>query len=61
MEWKKSSYSSSNGTCWELATDGEQVYVRNSNRLDDGVLQLHIDTWQDLLQAAKAGQLDDMT
>ena len=60
MNWRKSSYSSTNGTCVELATDGVTVYVRDTKDPDGGTLALSADTWRSLLDAAKAGELDDL-
>lgn len=60
MRWQKSTYSSSNGTCVELATDGTSAYVRNSNRPEAGTLTLTADAWRELLDAAKAGALDGL-
>lgn len=60
MNWVRSSFSSSNGTCWEVATEGGKVFVRNSNRPDDGILILSGTTWDELLTAAKVGGLDHL-
>ena len=60
MIWRKSSYSSTNGSCVELATDGENVRLRDSKAPDGGTLTLSADTWRSLLDAAKAGELDGL-
>ena len=60
MDWKKSSYSGTNGSCWEVASDGATVYVRNSNRPDAGTLALSVESWGELLSAAKRGELDNL-
>lgn len=59
MIWQKSSYSTANDTCVELATDGATVYLRDSKNPDAGTLALSADTWRSLLDAAKSGELDD--
>ena len=60
MRWRKSSYSSSNGTCVEVAADGANVYVRNSNHPERGTLTLSVETWQAIIAGAKSGELDDL-
>jgi len=60
MDWTKSSYSAPDANCVELATDGDHVYVRDSKAPDAGTLALSPETWRSLLDAAKAGELDDL-
>jgi hypothetical protein len=62
MNWRKSSFSNGSGTqCVELAETGDgQVAIRNSNRIDDGVLIFDRSAIGDLVQAIKAGELDDL-
>ena len=58
MIWRKSSFSSSNGDCVELASDGALVYVRDSKDPDGGTLVLTPEAWGELLGAARSGELD---
>jgi hypothetical protein len=60
MIWRKSSYSSNSVDCVELATEGGTVYVRDSKNPDAGTLALSVESWQALLDGAKAGELDDL-
>ena len=60
MTYRKSSYSAPNGDCVEVDTDGTIVYVRDSKAPDAGTLALSAETWRSLLDAAKAGELDDL-
>lgn len=60
MRWRKASASASNGMCVELATDGEQVFVRDSKDRAGATLALTPDTWRELLDAARTGELDGL-
>lgn len=60
MIWRKSTYSSNGADCWELASDGQQVYVRDTKDRDAGTLALSADTWRELLGAARSGELDGL-
>lgn len=44
----------------ELATDGEQVYVRDTKDSDAGTLALTGESWRELLDAARSGDLDGL-
>lgn len=61
MNWKTSSFSTTNGQCVEVATDGAYVYLRHSQDPSGGTLRLAPESWVELLGAAKAGDLDDLT
>ncbi|MFJ4795336.1 DUF397 domain-containing protein [Kitasatospora purpeofusca] len=56
-DWQKSSFSSSSDNCVEVRTAGGLVDLRES---DEGELILHTATatFADLLDAIKAGELD---
>ena len=60
MIWRKATFSTANGDCLELATDGATVYLRDSKSPDAGTLALSADTWRALLDGAKAGELDSL-
>jgi hypothetical protein len=60
MQWRKSSFSDGTGACVEVAVDGETVYIRDTKAPEAGTLALSATSWRDLLDAAKAGELDDM-
>lgn len=60
MDWRKSSFSSTNGSCVELATDGATVFVRDTKDRDAGTLALTAESWRELLDAARSGELDHL-
>ncbi len=56
--WTKSSFSSSNNACVEVAADGDEILVRDSKHPDGGTLRfsrLEIDAF---LRGAKNGEFD---
>lgn len=60
MQWRKSTFSTTNGDCVELATDGAAVYVRDSKAPDAGTLALSAESWRELLGTARSGELDHL-
>lgn len=58
--WRKSSFSSNQGNCVELADLGERVALRNSKYPDAGTLALDADTMAELIEDVKAGRLDGL-
>jgi hypothetical protein len=58
--WRKSSYSSDQGNCVDLAEVEEAVLVRNSNRPDAGTLTLDRTAVAAFVAAGRAGELDDL-
>ena len=58
--WRKSSYSDSGQNCVELADVGASIFVRDSKRPDDGPLAFNRTELSALIDAAKAGELDDL-
>ncbi|MGH3282879.1 MAG: DUF397 domain-containing protein [Trebonia sp.] len=45
MDWRKSSYSGSNGSCVETADDGGMILVRDTTDRDGGTLVFSADAW----------------
>lgn len=60
LSWRKSSFSGSNGDCFELASPGDHVLVRNSNHPDRGTLALDPSAMAAFVAGCAAGQLDDL-
>lgn len=58
--WRKSTYSGSNGDCVEVADDGDGVLVRNSNHPDAGTLKFRGAALAGWLAGIKAGEFDDL-
>jgi hypothetical protein len=62
VNWTKSSYSSANGDCVELGTDGgPAIHIRNSQHPDRGHLTVPATSVADFVAACAAGELDDLT
>lgn len=57
---RTSSYSD-NGTCVEVAQDGEQVAVRNSQHPEAGTLRFTRAELAAWVAGCKAGEFDDLT
>ena len=58
-DWRKSSFSSNNGNCVEVARNlPGTVAVRDSKNPAGPALAFPADTWRAFLSAARAGKLD---
>jgi hypothetical protein len=45
MDWRKSSYSGSNGSCVETASVSGVILVRDTTNRDGGTLEFTAETW----------------
>lgn len=52
--WRKSSYSSANNACVEIALSSEFVGIRDSKSHDSGALLITAPAWRGFLSVAKA-------
>lgn len=59
LRWRVSSYTD-NGQCVELAEDGGNILVRNSNHRDAGTLTLTRGQFAAWLAGSKDGEFDDL-
>jgi hypothetical protein len=57
MDWKKSSYSSAQGNCVEVAPLRDGIAVRDSKNPDGPVLRFGAADWQAFVSNIKAGRL----
>lgn len=57
-EWHKSSYSSANGACVEIARVGGTVAVRDSKDPHGPALTFTPGEWDAFIHGAKAGEFD---
>jgi Domain of unknown function (DUF397) len=55
-QWRKSTYSSGNGQCVEVATLAQTVAIRDSKAPHQGRLVVSHDEWTALLSQIKAGR-----
>lgn len=55
FEWVKSSYSSGDQNCVEIARRSDAVPVRDSKRPHGPALVLHVDTWIAFMNGLKRG------
>lgn len=58
LTWHKSSYSSSNGQCVEVAAVGADIAVRDSKNPDGPVLVFGAEEWRAFVAGAVAGRFD---
>jgi hypothetical protein len=58
LNWHKSSYSSTNGSCVETATPGTGVWVRDSKDKDGPVLKFTDAEWDAFVKGVKAGEFN---
>lgn len=60
-QWRKSTYSGTNGSCVEFAPDAKAVLMRDSKLGDDSpVLVFDRGSIADFLDRAKRGEFDDL-
>jgi Domain of unknown function (DUF397) len=60
FDWRKSSYSGTNGSCVELAPDRSVVLMRDSKDPSGPVLHFSRAQVAGLLAGARAGEFDDL-
>jgi hypothetical protein len=60
MLWRKSSYSTNEGNCVELADTGDGVALRDSKDPSGPVLHFSRAELNAFLQGAKSGEFDDL-
>jgi hypothetical protein len=58
--WRISSFSGQNGSCVQVADVGGTALVRNSNHPDRATLSLSPSAMAAFVDAAKAGEYDDL-
>lgn len=63
MNWRKAKASggSSGGSCVELADAGNEILMRNSNRLGEGTLPFTGAELACFIDGCKNGEFDDLT
>jgi hypothetical protein len=60
LRWRTSSFTD-NGTCVEVADNGDEILVRNSNRPDAGTLSFTRAEMRAWIQGCKTGEFDDLS
>ena len=60
LAWRKSSFSSADGQCVEIADINDSVLVRNSNRLSLGTMPFTKAELSAFVAGCKAGEFDDL-
>jgi Domain of unknown function (DUF397) len=53
MDWRKSSFSGSNGSCVETASDSGLILVRDTTDRDGGTLAFTADAWSSFAASLK--------
>jgi len=61
MIWRKSSYSTPNNACVEVAETDGVVMIRNSNTPNRGTLAFPTKAVANFITACASGNLDDLT
>lgn len=56
--WRKSSYSSANGACVEVAHLDQAIAVRDSKNPDQAALVFSTSEWDAFVAGVKAGEFD---
>lgn len=51
--WRKSSYSSAQGNCAEIASDGRRILVRDTKYRAEVVLKFSPDAWRNFAEQVK--------
>ena len=57
-EWRKSSWSSTNGSCVEVRRSAETVQVRDTKDRGGPVLAFSVDAWQQFIDGVRTGRFD---
>ena len=57
MNWKKSSYSTAQGNCVEVAPVREATAIRDSKNPAGPVLRFPADSWRAFIGAVKSGRI----
>ena len=60
LRWRKSTFTD-NGNCVEVAEDGAEIALRNSNRPAAGVIHFTRAEMAAWVAGCKAGEFDDLT
>ncbi|HMG44175.1 MAG TPA: DUF397 domain-containing protein, partial [Acidimicrobiales bacterium] len=59
LHWRKSTFTD-NGQCFEVAEDGDEILVRNSNRPEAGTIPFTRGELAAWVAGCKAGEFDDL-
>ena len=60
LRWRKSTYSSTQSACVEMAEDSDGVLLRNSIHPDAGTLSVQPDAMAAWVATVAAGDIDDL-